>query len=63
MNNDWGLVANKVFVDTAKQLGADASNQEAFIPGDKDFTAIITKIKEAKPDLVFLATQWASTPP
>ena len=58
VNNDWGLVANKVFADTAKQLGADVSNQEAFIPGDKDFTAIITKIKEAKPDLVFLATQW-----
>ncbi len=59
VNNDWGLVANKVFADTAKQLGADVSNQEAFIPGDKDFTAIITKLKEAKPDLVFLATQWA----
>jgi branched-chain amino acid transport system substrate-binding protein len=59
VNNDWGLVANKFFAETAKQSGATVSNQEAFIPGDKDFTAIITKIREAKPDLVFLGTQWA----
>lgn len=59
INNDWGLVANKVFADTAKQLGATITNQEAFLPGDKDFTAIVTKIKEAKPDMVFIAAQWA----
>ncbi|MDR3372235.1 MAG: ABC transporter substrate-binding protein [Ancalomicrobiaceae bacterium] len=59
VNNDWGLVANKVFAETAKQLGADVVNQESFIPGDKDFTAIVTKIMDAKPDMVFLAVQWA----
>ena len=59
INNDWGLVANRVFVDTAKQLGVNIASQEAFLPGDKDFTASLTKIKESKPDLVFLATQWA----
>jgi branched-chain amino acid transport system substrate-binding protein len=59
VNSDWGLVANKYFVEKAKELGANILNQEAFIPGDKDFTAIITKIKQQKPDLVFLATPWA----
>lgn len=59
INNDWGLVANQYFVEKAKELGATITNEEAFIAGDKDFTAIITKIKQQNPDMVFFATTWA----
>ncbi|PIE36140.1 amino acid ABC transporter substrate-binding protein [candidate division KSB3 bacterium] len=59
INNDWGLVANKYFVEKAKELGATITNEESFIVGDKDFTAIITKIKQQNPDMVFFATTWA----
>ncbi len=59
INNDWGLVANKYFVEKAKELGATVTNEESFIGGDKDFMAIITKIKQQDPDMVFFATTWA----
>jgi branched-chain amino acid transport system substrate-binding protein len=59
INNDWGLVANQYFVEKAKELGATITNEESFIAGDKDFTAIITKIKQQNPDMVFFATTWS----
>lgn len=58
LNNDWGLVANSNFVRRAKELGATVTNEESFIPGDKDFTAIITKMKQNQPELIFLGTMW-----
>ncbi len=59
INNDWGLVSNKYFVKKVRELGATVTNEESFIPGDKDFTAIITKIKQQKPDMLFFGTPWA----
>jgi branched-chain amino acid transport system substrate-binding protein len=31
---------------------------ESFIPGDKDFTAILTKLKNLNPDMLYLAAHW-----
>lgn len=59
INNDWGVDANKYFVDEARKLGADIVAQEAFTPGEKDFTAILTKLKGLKPDLIYLPTFYA----
>ena len=59
INSDWGVVANQYFVERAKELGAAITSESSFILGDKDFTAIITKIKQEDPDMVFLATTWA----
>lgn len=58
LNNDWGLVANSHFIERAKELGATVTNEESFIPGDKDFTAIITKMKQNEPEMIFLGTMW-----
>jgi branched-chain amino acid transport system substrate-binding protein len=59
INNDWGVDANKYFVGEAKNLGAEVIAEEAFTPGEKDFSAIISKLKRQEPDLVYLPTFYA----
>jgi branched-chain amino acid transport system substrate-binding protein len=59
INNDWGVDANKYFTQEARQLGAEIVAEEAFVPGEKDFTAILTKLKGMKPDLIYLPTFYA----
>jgi branched-chain amino acid transport system substrate-binding protein len=59
VNNDWGVSTQENYVKTAKEEGAEIVAFEHFIPGDKDFTASLTKIKNANPDVFFIATQWA----
>ena len=59
INNDWGVDANKYFTQEARKLGAELVAAEAFVPGEKDFTAILTKVKRLKPDLIYLPTFYA----
>jgi len=59
INNDWGVDANKFFVQEAEKLGAEMVAQEAFVPGEKDFAAILTKLKRLKPDLIYLPAFYA----
>jgi branched-chain amino acid transport system substrate-binding protein len=59
INNDWGVDANKYFTLEARNLGAEIVAEEAFVPGEKDFTAILTKLKRLKPDLIYLPTFYA----
>jgi branched-chain amino acid transport system substrate-binding protein len=59
INNDWGVDANKYFVQEAEKLGAELVAQEAFTPGEKDFNAILSKIKRLEPELIYLPTFYA----
>ena len=59
INNDWGVDANKYFTLEARNLGAEIVAEEAFVPGEKDFTAILTKLKRMKPELIYLPTFYA----
>jgi branched-chain amino acid transport system substrate-binding protein len=59
INNDWGVDANKYFVQEAKKLGAEVVAEEAFVPGEKDFAAILSKLKRLEPDLIYLPTFYA----
>lgn len=59
INNDWGVDANKYFVQEARKLGAEIVAEEAFVPGEKDFTAILSKVKRLKPELIYLPTFYA----
>ena len=59
INNDWGVDANKYFTQEAERLGAEIVAQEAFTPGEKDFTAILSKLKHLKPELIYLPTFYA----
>jgi branched-chain amino acid transport system substrate-binding protein len=59
INNDWGVDANKYFTQEARKLGAEIVAEEAFTPGEKDFAAILSKLKRMKPDLIYLPTFYA----
>lgn len=62
INNDWGITAKDNFISRAEELGADIVACETFIGGQtKDFTPTITKIREAEPDLVFLAAMYSES--
>ncbi len=59
INNDWGVDANKYFTQEARKLGAEIVAEEAFTPGEKDFTAILSKLKRMEPELIYLPTFYA----
>jgi branched-chain amino acid transport system substrate-binding protein len=59
INNDWGVDANKYFTQEARKLGAEIVAEEAFTPGEKDFSAILSKLKRLKPELIYLPTFYA----
>lgn len=61
IQNDWGLSTNKYFVETAKSLGGEVVASEAFLPGEKDFNAVLTKIKNKNPELLYLGAMYAET--
>ena len=59
IKNDWGLVAQEYFVKRTKEIGAAVVAVEPYLPEQgKDFSAIITKIKEQKPDLIYLGMMY-----
>ncbi len=61
IKNDWGLATNKYFVETAKSLGVEIPVQESFLPGEKDYTAILTKIRRDNPEGLFIGAMYAET--
>lgn len=59
INNDWGVVAKDNFMKKAQQLEAEIVAVEPYLPEQgKDFSAIITKISEKNPDLLFLGCMY-----
>jgi branched-chain amino acid transport system substrate-binding protein len=59
IQDDWGVDANRHFTTEARRLGAEVMAEEAFTPGEKDFTAILSKLKKLPLDLVYLSTPYA----
>lgn len=54
INNDWGSVTQKFFVDEAKRLGAELTTVEGYLEGTTDFHAILEKIRATQPEVLFL---------
>ena len=54
-NTDYGHSGVETYQKTAEKLGAKVSAIEYYNLGDKDFVAQLTKIKNLKPDGVFIA--------
>ena len=54
INNDWGSVTQKFFVDEAKQLGAELTTVEGYLEGTTDFKAVLESIRATRPELLFL---------
>ncbi|MDR3590627.1 MAG: ABC transporter substrate-binding protein [Negativicutes bacterium] len=59
INNDWGIVAHGNFMKKAKALGAEILTVEPYLPEQgKDFSAIVTKVRAANPDMVYLGMMY-----
>lgn len=59
INNDWGVAANKYFTEAITEMGGTVVAQEAFAPGEKDFSSVMSKIKRANPDVLYLPVFYA----
>ena len=59
VNNDWGVLSNDSYVGKAKKIGLKVLTAEGITPGEKDFNAIVTKIKNLNPDAIYFAGQYA----
>ena len=56
MDNDFGREISAGFIKRAEKLGATIVAKQVYkFPGEKDFRPFLTRIKEAKPDLIFAA--------
>ncbi len=56
MDNDFGREIAAGFMRRAEKLGATIVEKQIYkYPGEKDFRPFLTRIKEAKPDLIFAA--------
>lgn len=56
MDNDFGREISAGFIKRAEKLGATIVARQVYkFPGEKDFRPFLTRIKEARPDLIFAA--------
>jgi len=62
-NEPYGKGCAKVFGDDFEKLGIKIVAQESFNRGDRDFKAQLTKIKAAKPDILFIPGYTPETAP
>jgi branched-chain amino acid transport system substrate-binding protein len=58
INNDWGVDTAKYFTESFKKLGGTITAVEKYFDGEKDFTAILTKLRASNPDALFMAAMY-----
>ena len=54
INNDWGIATRDYFVKAAKEMGAEILGVETYFETEKDFTAVLTKLRGLKPELLYV---------
>lgn len=59
VNDDWGASAYQSTEEGCSQYGIEITDNESFVSGEKDFTAILTKIRQTNPEYLMLITQAA----
>lgn len=59
-SDDWGVSMLDTMTASLTELGASIVASETYITGEtKDFTPLISKVKQAEPDVLFLASVYA----
>lgn len=53
MDNDFGRSLADAFKKRAAELGAEIVSDNVYALGEKDFTPLLTKVKEANPELLY----------
>ncbi len=56
-NDDWGASAFESTVEGCEEYGIEITEDESFVAGEKDFSAILTKIRQTNPEHLLLITQ------
>ncbi len=56
INNDWGLVAQKYFIEAAEKLGAEVLAVESYFEGTTDFITLLEKIRSVQPELLYICS-------
>lgn len=51
---DYGISIYNAFKAEAKKLGANIVIEKPFKMGDKDFSSVLTAVKESKPDALYV---------
>lgn len=58
LNDDTYNAFARAYTEVATSLGATIVASEKYVAGEKDYTASLTKIKAANPDILYLGTRW-----
>ena len=59
LNTDWGKTTYQLFEEKAKILGAEIVANEAYLPEEKDFKSVLTRVRDANPDGLILISYQA----
>ncbi len=59
INDDWGVSSIESMQEACDELGIEVAASESFNSGEKDFNAVLTKIRQTNPEVLVLATQAA----
>ncbi len=54
VNSDWGVEAYNILSGYCQENGVNIVASETFFEGEKDFNAILTKVRQTSPDTVML---------
>lgn len=57
-NNDYGLNMLKFMTEEAESLGITITDTEAIAAGEKDFTAIVSKMRQTSPEVVVIVSNY-----
>ena len=58
INNDWGIVTDKYYSEALEGYGIEVAAREFYFDGERDFTAVLTKLKDSDPDMLFIASMY-----
>ncbi|MGN6564574.1 MAG: ABC transporter substrate-binding protein [Thermomicrobiales bacterium] len=53
-NTDWGKTTSDIYIKKIKDLGGQIVASENYLETENDFRAILTKVRDAKPDVLAL---------
>jgi len=59
LNTDWGRTSKDHFSAAAKDLGAEIVATEGYLSEEKDFRSTLVRVRDAKPDGLFLISYYA----
>jgi len=59
--DDYGIGVAKAFSDAAVKQGATIIGTDAYMLGDKDFRTMLTKVRAAKPEAIFVGGFYTET--